>query len=54
MAPALDVDTEASATEALPAECPAAFIERPLERWSSRDLIIGVFRLVRWTRLATS
>jgi hypothetical protein len=53
-APALDVDTEASAIEAVPAECPAAFIERPLERWSSRDLIIGVFRLVRWTRLATS
>jgi hypothetical protein len=40
--------------EAVPAECPGVFIEQPLERWSPRDLITGVFRLVRWTRLATS
>lgn len=40
--------------EAVPAECPGVFIEQPLERWSPRDLIVGVFRLVRWTRLATS
>jgi hypothetical protein len=51
---ALDVDVEASEIEAVPAECPAAFIEHPLERWSPRDLIVGVFRFVRWTRLATS
>ena len=40
--------------ELVPAECPGVFIEQPLERWSPRDLIVGVFRLVRWTRLATS
>jgi hypothetical protein len=38
----------------VPAECPGLFIEQPLERWSPRDLIVGVLRLVRWTRLATS
>jgi hypothetical protein len=49
----LHVDAEAE-VEAVPAECPGIFIEQPLERWSPRDLITGVFRLVRWTRLATS
>jgi hypothetical protein len=54
------VPLEADATpselplELVPAECPGVFIEQPLERWSPRDLIVGVFRLVRWTRLATS
>ena len=40
--------------QSVPAECPGVFIEQPLERWSPRDLIVGVSRLVRWTRLATS
>ena len=53
-APALDIDVEAMEIETVPAECPGVFIERPLERWSPRDLITGVSRLVRWTRLATS
>jgi hypothetical protein len=53
-ATAIEVAVEAIAIEAVPAECPGVFIEQPLERWSSRDLITGVFRLVRWTRLATS
>ena len=44
----------AMAGEAVPPECPGVFVEQPLERWSSRDLIVGVFRLMRWTRLATS
>jgi hypothetical protein len=53
-APALEVHPEAIEIETVPAECPAVFMERPLERWSPRDLITGAFRLVRWTRLATS
>ena len=40
--------------EPVPAETPGVFLEQPLERWSPRDLIMGVSRLVRWTRLATS
>ena len=40
--------------EFVPAECPGVFLEQALERWSPRDLIIGVFRWVRWSRLATS
>jgi hypothetical protein len=39
--------------ESVPAECPGVFMEQPLERWSPRDLIVGVLRLVRRTRLAT-
>ena len=50
----LQVVAETIEVEAVPAECPGVFIEQPLERWSPRDLITGVFRLVRWTRLATS
>jgi hypothetical protein len=50
----LQVAAETIEVEAVPAECPGVFIEQPLERWSPRDLITGVFRLVRWTRLATS
>jgi hypothetical protein len=38
----------------VPEECPGVVFEQPLERWSPRDLIMGVSRLVRWTRLATS
>jgi hypothetical protein len=38
----------------VPAECPGLFVEQPFERWSPRDLIVGVLRLVRWDRLATS
>jgi hypothetical protein len=52
--PSLDVVAETIEIEAVPAECPGVFISQPLERWSPRDLITGVFRLVRWTRLATS
>ena len=40
--------------DAVPAECPGVFIEQPLERWSPRDLIVGVLRLVRRTPLAAS
>ena len=40
--------------ESVPAECPGMFMEQPLERWSPRDLIASVRRLVRRTRLATS
>jgi hypothetical protein len=40
--------------EPVPEECPGVVLEQPLERWSPRDLLMGVFRLVRWTRLATS
>jgi hypothetical protein len=50
----LEGDAAEISLEAVPAECPGVFIEQPLERWSPRDLITGVFRLVRWTRLATS
>ena len=50
----LQVAAETIEVEAVPAECPGVFIEQPLERWSPRDMITGVFRLVRWTRLATS
>lgn len=53
-APVLEVDAESNEMEAVPAECPGVFIEQPLERWSPRDLMTGMFRLVRWTRLATS
>jgi hypothetical protein len=38
----------------VPEECPGVILEQPLERWSSRDLVAGLFRLVRWSRLATS
>ena len=50
----LRVDAEIIEVATVPAECPGVFIEQPLERWSPRDLITGVFRLVRWARLATS
>src|ERR671919_938951 len=55
-APLADVDAQSSEipAAAVPAECPGVFMEQPLERWSPRDLIVGVLRLVRWTRLATS
>jgi hypothetical protein len=53
-APALDSAAEFMKIDTVPAECPGVFIEQPLERWSPRDLMAGVFRLVRWTRLATS
>lgn len=54
-ASALDINAESLEIETVPAECPGVFIEQPLERWSPRDLMAGVFRLVRWTtRLATS
>jgi hypothetical protein len=42
------------AAEAVPEECPGVILEQPLERWSARDLLPGLFRLVRWSRLATS
>jgi hypothetical protein len=40
--------------ESVPAEAPGVFVAQPLERWSPRDLIVGLFRLVRRTRMATS
>jgi hypothetical protein len=42
------------AAEPVPAECPGVFREQALERWSPRELIMGVFRWVRSARLATS
>jgi len=42
------------AAEPVPEECPGVVLVQPLERWSSRDLVTGLFRLVRWSRLATS
>jgi hypothetical protein len=49
-------DTQSSAipTGSVPEESPGVFMEQPLERWSPRDLVTGLFRLVRRTRLATS
>ena len=54
--PFADGDAELSEfpAECVPAECPRLFMEQPLERWSPRDVIVGVLRLVRRTRLATS
>ena len=52
--PSVEIVAEIVELEAVPAEAPGVFIEQPLERWSPRDLITGVFRLVRWTWLATS
>jgi proteasome lid subunit RPN8/RPN11 len=49
-----DVQALEMATESVPAECPGVVLEQPLERWSPRDLVAGLFRLVRWSRLATS
>jgi hypothetical protein len=40
--------------ERVPEECPGVVLEQPLERWSPRDLVTGLSRLVRWGRLATS
>ena len=40
--------------EPTPPECPGVFMAQPLERWSPRDLIVSVLRLVRRTRLAPS
>jgi hypothetical protein len=48
------VEAIASAVEPVPPECPGVILEQPLDRWSARDLLVGLFRLVRWTRLATS
>jgi hypothetical protein len=54
--PFVEFEAQSSETppESVPAESPGVFMEQPLERWSPRDLITGVFRLVRRTRLATS
>jgi len=49
-----EVQSSEIAGDSVPAECPGVFMEQALERWSPRDLIGGVLRLVRWTRLATS
>ena len=35
-----------------PTESPGVFVEQPLERWSPRDLVVGVARLVRSTGAA--
>ena len=56
MAPLAEVGAQSSdnLVESVPAECPGVFMEQPLERWSPRDVIVGVLRLFRRTRLATS
>ena len=56
MAPlaAVGAQSSESLVDSMPAECPGVFMEQPLERWSPRDLIVGVLRLLRRTRLATS
>ena len=51
---AVGAQSSESLVESVPAECPGVFMEQPLERWSPRDLIVGVLRLLRRTRLATS
>ena len=38
--------------ESAPIESPGVFVAQPLERWSPRDLVAGVARLVRWTGAA--
>jgi hypothetical protein len=38
--------------EPTPAEDPGVFAPQPLERWSPRDLLVGLARLVRWTGTA--
>jgi hypothetical protein len=38
-----------SLPEPTPAEEPGAFVEQPFERWSPRDLFVGLARLVRST-----
>ena len=38
--------------ESAPIESPGVFVPQPLERWSHRDLVLGVARLVRWTGAA--
>jgi hypothetical protein len=35
-----------------PTESPGVFVEQPLERWSPRDLVVGIARLVRSTGAA--
>jgi hypothetical protein len=50
----LDAQSVESPAEPVPAESPGVFLAQPLERWSPRDLITGVSRLVRRTRLAPS
>ena len=40
--------------ESVPAECPGVFMEQPLERWSPRDLIGAMLRLLRRTRLVAT
>jgi hypothetical protein len=47
--PAAEFDAQSSDVPAasVPTECPGVFMEQPLERWSPRDLIVGLLRLVR-------
>jgi hypothetical protein len=40
------------APEPTPEEDPGVFAPQPLERWSPRDLLVGLARLVRWTGTA--
>jgi len=35
-----------------PTESPGVFVAQPLERWSPRDLVVGVARMVRSTGAA--
>ena len=49
-----EVSSSEAPAESVPAECPGVFMEQSLERWSQRDVIVGVLRLVRRTPLATS
>jgi hypothetical protein len=45
-------ETHRRAPEPTPAEDPGVFAPQPLERWSPRDLLVGLARLVRWTGTA--
>jgi hypothetical protein len=47
--PAAELDAQSSDVPAVsvPTECPGVFMEQPFERWSPRDLIVGLVRLVR-------
>jgi hypothetical protein len=54
--PVVELEPQSSDIPApsVPTECPGVFMEQPFERWAPRDVVVGVLRLVRRTRLATS
>ena len=49
---ALSAPPEWVPPEWAPPESPGVFVEQPLERWSPRDLVVGIARLVRSTGAA--